>query len=127
MYKNIGKKIKGMAIAMFVIEAIGGIATGIAMGMSGGDTFVATVITVTSPFVAWVSSWITYGFGELVDNSAGNVVQSTERGIKITIDKKCDDVTVVDHRGITKLLEEGLEKGKITQEQFDEVTKKVLR
>jgi hypothetical protein len=70
MYKNIGKKIKTLAKAMFIIEAIASVISGIAL-MPIDDEFIlyGLLIIFFGPVVAWVSSWILYGFGELVDKT----------------------------------------------------------
>ena len=69
MWNNIGKKLKGLAMAMCILETIGGVITGIVMMVDGGDEeiLIGFLIMALSFFVAWVSSWFLYGFGELVD------------------------------------------------------------
>ena len=86
MYQNIGGKIKGLAKGLFIAQAI----------VYALSIFVATIITIvnavvyeTEPllivayvllgllvgfalavlgiFVAWISTWVLYGFGELVE------------------------------------------------------------
>ena len=70
MYNNIGKKIKILAKATFIIEAIAAVISGIAL-MPIDDEFIlfGLLIMFFGPVVAWVSSWILYGFGELVDKT----------------------------------------------------------
>ena len=76
MYKNIGKKIKGLAKATFIVEAISAVITGMILGIvwySWGEyegAFVALGIMVGGPIIAWVSTWILYGFGELIDKTS---------------------------------------------------------
>ncbi len=76
MYKNIGKKIKGLAKATFIVEAISAVITGMILGIvwySWGEyegAFVALGIMVGGPIIAWVSTWLLYGFGELVDKTS---------------------------------------------------------
>ena len=67
MYTCIGKKLKGLAIAMFIILAIAAIVCGFVFGNeldSGGSGF---LIFLSGAFIALVSSWVLYGFGELID------------------------------------------------------------
>lgn len=72
MYSNIWKKIKGLAKAIFITETIGCIIGAIAIFSTDAvDDFaiVGVLLLILGPLVAWVSSWILYGFGELIENS----------------------------------------------------------
>ncbi len=71
MYQEIGKKIKQLAKATFIVEAIGAIITGFVLLVDWGieDGWWALLIIVCGPIVAWVSSWLLYGFGELIDTN----------------------------------------------------------
>lgn len=77
-YDNIGGKIKSLAKATFVVETISFIITGIYLFAEGeqliGDIFliIAPVFVFLGPFVAWVSSWVLYAFGELVEKTCDN-------------------------------------------------------
>lgn len=67
MYTSIGKELKGLAIAMFIILTIAAVACGFVFGNildSGGLGF---LIFLSGAFIALVSSWVLYGFGELID------------------------------------------------------------
>lgn len=67
LYEDIGGKIKRMAKWTFIIEAIASIITGIVLAIDeyeGGYL----LICIFGPIVAWVSSWILYAFGELVED-----------------------------------------------------------
>ena len=97
MFKNIGKKIKVLAKVLCWIGIIGGIisgislivvgakGTGIAMDYYGSTSFVSgaalivvgVVMLILLPLLSWVSSFILYGFGEMVDNTS-DVKQSNE-------------------------------------------------
>lgn len=68
MYDNIGGKIKGLAKAVFIVEAIAAVIAGIALVAIDEDLILYGVLTlILGPAVAWVSSWLLYGFGELID------------------------------------------------------------
>ena len=68
MYDNIGGQIKGLAKAVFIVEAIAAVITGIALMASDEDMIpIGLLVMVVGPLVAWVSSWLLYGFGELID------------------------------------------------------------
>ena len=69
MYDNIGEKIKGLAKWTFIVEAIAAVITGIAMMMVGeGEelSFYGLLVMLLGPIAAWVSSWLLYGFGEII-------------------------------------------------------------
>lgn len=68
MYDNIGEKIKGLAKVMFIVEAIAAVIGGLVLLV---DKFLAIGLLTLflGPVVAWVSSWLLYGFGELIDNA----------------------------------------------------------
>lgn len=68
MYDNIGGKIKGLAKAVFIVEAIAAVITGIALMAIDEDLILFGILTlILGPAIAWVSSWLLYGFGELID------------------------------------------------------------
>ena len=70
MYDNIGGKIKGLAKAAFWVEAITAIITGICLFddvMPG--ILIGLLLIIGGPLVAWVSCWLLYGFGELIDSN----------------------------------------------------------
>ena len=73
LYENIGSKIKNWAKWIFIIEAIGAIITGLVLLFTDEDLILYGFLTlVCGPIVAWVSSWILYGFGELVEKTVDN-------------------------------------------------------
>lgn len=70
MFDNIGSKIKGCAKAIFFIEAVSFVISGIATIAEDEDMIlVGLLLLIVGPFVSWVSSWLLYGFGELIDNT----------------------------------------------------------
>lgn len=65
MYENIGKKIKGLAIVICILEIFASILYSVILM---GDTFVIGFIMMfVGPLISWASSWLLYGFGELID------------------------------------------------------------
>lgn len=69
-YDNIGGKIKNMAVWVFRIEAIAAVITGIAlMGTDKDLILYGLLFLLVGPIIAWVSSWLLYGFGQLIENS----------------------------------------------------------
>lgn len=68
MYRNIGKKIKEVA----KLQALVGILASIMIGILYAITSIlisGILIIVIGSILSWVSSFVLYGFGELVDNS----------------------------------------------------------
>ena len=68
MYDNIGGKIKSWAVWIFIVEAIAAIIGGIAL-IANDNGLVGFLTIVIGPIAAWVSSWLLYGFAQLVENS----------------------------------------------------------
>lgn len=70
MYDNIGGKIKGLAKATFIVEAIAAVISGIAvMAIDEEMILIGLLVMVIATIVAWVSSWFLFGFGQLIENS----------------------------------------------------------
>lgn len=74
LYQNIGSKIKIWAKWIFIIEALGSIITGLSMliASTDGDDYLffwSLVPLCVGPIVAFVSTWILYAFGELVEDT----------------------------------------------------------
>lgn len=67
MYDNIGKKIKSLAKALFIVQSVLCFIAGIVL------TFVLNPIfmfaSIIAPVIVWISSWLLYGFGELIDKT----------------------------------------------------------
>ena len=79
MYDNIGGKIKGLAKATFIVEAIAAAITGISLMVVEEDLIpVGLLVMLVGPIVAWVSSWLLYGFGELIDKTS-KIEENTRR------------------------------------------------
>lgn len=68
MYDNIGGKIKGLAkwvcIIGSIIMAISGI---VCMGQGEDFIPVGILLLILGPVLCWISSWMLYGFGELIE------------------------------------------------------------
>ena len=71
LYVDIGSKIKGLAKWSFIVEAVAAIIAGFVMMVSDEDMILFGLLTmVLGSIVAWVASWLLYGFGELVDKTS---------------------------------------------------------
>ena len=78
-YDNIGGKIKSLAKVAFIVEAIAAVISGLVMFAEDDDMFlIALLVAIVGPIVAWVGSWLLYGFGQLVENSDTLVKNTTK-------------------------------------------------
>ena len=102
LYCNIGKKIKGLAIGIFLFMFLVFIVIGfyIVLNNRSGDNanlIVAISIIIIGPIVGFLSTWVLYGFGEAVENSydimeSSLVVEETLVDIKsILLQQQCTE------------------------------------
>ena len=111
MFNEIGKKIKGLAS---VIAWIGIIASAI-MGLSSmkKSALAGILIIAIGALVSWVSSFLLYGYGELID-------QTSQMNVKIS---SCF-VPQSESEVKRKLLRELVEQGIITDDEYKEAVSK---
>lgn len=77
MFDNIGGKIKTLAKVVCWIGIIACIITGIVLMATDEDLILVGILTVVvGSLLSWVSSFILYGFGQLVENSDTLVQQN---------------------------------------------------
>lgn len=81
MYNNIGGKIKGLAVFFCILGILGSLTVGTLAIVAGSelDFFVedgviygavgGVLIIIVGSLISWVSSFLLYGFGQLVQNS----------------------------------------------------------
>ena len=67
LYVNIGGKIKDWAKWIFVTESIAAIIGGICL-IADWEELLGIMTIIFGPVVAYVSSWILYAFGEIVED-----------------------------------------------------------
>ena len=82
MWDNIGKKLKGVAKAMCILAAIGGVIASYLVWYNcyfEEEILIGFLIIALSLFVALVSSWFIYGFGELVEK-VSDIERNTRGG-----------------------------------------------
>ena len=70
MYTDIGEKIKTLAKVLALIGIIGGFVLGLAMALVLGLAVMGLFYMIAIPLISWISSWILYGFGELITTNA---------------------------------------------------------
>lgn len=74
MFKNIGSKIKMLAKVTCWVGVIGSVLGGFVTfinAMDGEDSLIpiALAMLIAGPILSWVGSFITYGFGQLIENT----------------------------------------------------------
>ena len=69
MYSNIGGKIKVLAIIIFILGAVTTIIKGISMVDQVGHATNGLILMLLGPLAAWISTWLLYGFGELIEKT----------------------------------------------------------
>ena len=117
MYDNIGKKIKVLAKAVFIVEAICAIIGGIITLITDEDLILFGILLLfLGPLVAWVSSWLLYGFGELIDK-VGDIELNTHGMAKNSAQPKLSAERI---DTLNRLLSKGL----ITEEEYQKTIQK---
>ena len=110
MYKDIGGKIKHAAYIMFAIQAILCAAMGL-IYISEKD-ITGFFILVFGILFSWISSWMIYGFGELIDK-----VSSIE--LSCTLEKT--------PKLILSDLKKQRDEGLISEEKYQDQCAEILR
>ena len=84
MYRNIGRKIKGLALVLFWIELVGGVIASLVFGVlffvraRYDDVYILAGFGVIifgsaiSFLVSWIGAFFMYGFGQLIDDTEVN-------------------------------------------------------
>ena len=71
MYNNIGGKIKGLTKVIAVMGALAPIVIGLGLMFSDENLFlVGLLVIAVGCLISWISSWLLYGFGDLIENTA---------------------------------------------------------
>jgi hypothetical protein len=78
MFDNIGEKIKMLAKVVCWIGIVASIIIGVVAAIGAGDIgiVICLLIVILGGLLSWVGSFVLYGFGELVQNSAIIAVNS---------------------------------------------------
>ncbi len=73
MFEDVGKKIKGVAKGWFALQCVAAFVSGLVLVIEDEDMVGAMLlIWVLGPILAWLSSLMLYGFGEIVDTAIIN-------------------------------------------------------
>lgn len=70
MFDNIGGKIKTLAHILCWVGIVSCLITGIALMVADSDLLLAGLLTmIGGSLFSWVSSFVLYGFGQMIENS----------------------------------------------------------
>lgn len=120
MYDNIGGKIKGLAKVAFIIEVIAAVIIGANFIAIDDDLIgIGLLIMILCSFVGWVSSWLLYGFGELIDQTCA-IARNTYGG-----ERKSETQSKIDHERISKI-NDLLSQGLLTEEEYKQAISKEM-
>ena len=79
MYDNIGGKIKGLAKILCALESISTVIWGLYVMAEDADlALIGFLIIIGGVLVTWVSTFLLYGFGELIDKACA--IERNTRG-----------------------------------------------
>ena len=71
MFDNIGGKIKTLASVITWLGIVGSVIIGIILMATAEELiFAGIIIAIVGSISSWIGSFLLYGFGELVENSA---------------------------------------------------------
>ena len=114
MFENIGKKIKGLTKTIFYIGCAIPIVVGIIlMAMEEDLLLVGLLVMVVGVFLSWISVWLLYGYGELIDK-----VCDIERNTRLADDSP----EAISNK--TDKFKDLLSQGLITQEDYEQLIQK---
>lgn len=115
MYEKIGSKIKVLAKVMFFIGSFGSIMAGVAFMIDKNEfNFIGIIILVVGIILSLATSWILYGFGELIEKTSfiATNVYSSKNQKKENINIDCNRINEFE-----KLRFNGL----ISEEEFQKI------
>ena len=105
MYNNVGGKLKKLATVLFVIEACILAIYGVIL-LSNSEKL-GIIILLVGPIIAWISSWVLYAFGELVDATCNN--ERNTREILVYLKGNSDSVSDDESEGVELIEDEWID------------------
>ncbi len=70
MFNNIGGKIKTVAMTLCIIESVVSAICGLVLIVTDKRTILPGILLILiGPIIAWLGSFLLYGFGQLIENS----------------------------------------------------------
>lgn len=77
MFTNIGGKIKKLTVILCIIGISASVVAGLILIAIGSNSYgqkglvaIGFVVMIVGALLSWIGSFFTYGFGELIENSA---------------------------------------------------------
>lgn len=119
MYKNIGEKIKTVAVIVMVLTILSAAANMLMTFDSGSDEeeIISIVVFVLSPLLGWLASVTLYGFGELICKATA--IERNTRG-EITVSETQNKLQQERQETLENLRAQGL----ISEEEYLQVLNK---
>ncbi|MBQ8196821.1 MAG: hypothetical protein IJZ73_02030 [Clostridia bacterium] len=108
MFDNIGEKIKHLAIASTIIGCILSLAGSIYYGVVYDEVFVPMAILIVGCLISWVSSFVLYGFGELIIQTT-NISKGNQRMQALTVYKDSNKKSEITKQSIDDIKDEIIE------------------
>lgn len=130
MFKNIGSKIQGLAVLETGLGIMASILIGgIIMSQDESTIFLGFVIIILGSILSWISSFLLYGFGKLIENS-DYLVQNTDimvKDLKVNSKVNINDGTPADSNVTSQFetLNKWLAEGVINQEEYIHMVKNI--
>ena len=87
MFNNIGGKIKTLSVVVTLIGIVASIIIGIAF-ITNEEVLIGFVVMLAGSFISWISSFVLYGFGELICNSDKIAKECNEIRLNMNSDDK---------------------------------------
>lgn len=87
MYDDIGMKIKGLAKIMFYLESILIMIIALPIAYEADALLLGIIIVIIGMILAWISTFLLYGFGELIDKAC-DIERNTSKLYKPTQEEK---------------------------------------
>lgn len=81
MFDNVGGKIKAVAKVVTWVGISASVISGFILMLQEGTGVIGLFIMMIGSLVSWISSLMTYGFGQLVENSDILVAQSRRESV----------------------------------------------
>ena len=81
-FENIGSKIKTLAVVLTVVGIVASVIFG--FFILSANAGYGLLIMIVGSLISWVSSFFTYGFGELIEKTT-EIARNTKNGVKAEI------------------------------------------
>ncbi len=120
MYENIGGKIKTLAKVSFWVIAIASIVVGVIL--AGYTKGISLLGALMGAFLAWISTWTLYGFGEIIDKL--NAIEKNTRNATNRTLAKTNTQTQFGNSERIRKLENLYAQGLITEEEYQQAIAK---